>query len=631
MKNLTLGKRMAAGFGGLVLIAVVLGVISVRKMGAIEKDSLILTKEFIPEVTLCNEIERAVNSAVLDIRTYGLTFDGRLLESGKKKLEEVKKALNETRGLADRSPHLLKLKESVGRVDARLNEYENMVNETAKKAQAIEQDRKELLESAGTFTKMSEEFLVSQKEQMRDEIKSGANAAKLEERLSKISLMEEIVDLNSAVRIAVWNAQAQRDVKIANEVRKNFDLIEKKLAELKAATKKAENLSQIEAINSSNTAYGQELDGLLGNWLALDQIGKKRHGVTLAALEVVENVAREGAKETIEIAERSASRASSASLVMTMGALGAAVTGTILAFLITFSLTRTIKRIVGELSEGAHQLSSASDQVASASQQLAEGASEQAATLEEISASIEEMTSSSHETAELTGGAAQLMNENIDKSARSLTSLIELTREMSLIEQDSEKIGTIIKTIDGIAFQTNLLALNAAVEAARAGEAGAGFAVVADEVRNLAVRATEAAKSTQGLLEGTVERVKSGAEALRHMSDDFDGIVTSATIMGEKTRAITVASKQQSQGIQQINDAMHQLDTVTQNNASTSEESAAAAEELSAQAKVCFVASQELAVMAGVTLPEDGRPRESAADTQSPQREKILKSLPGID
>ena len=115
----------------------------------------------------------------------------------------------------------------------------------------------------------------------------------------------------------------------------------------------------------------------------------------------------------------------------------------------------------------------------------------------------------------------------------------DLARNMGQIEADSDKTGKIIKTIDEIAFQTNLLALNAAVEAARAGEAGAGFAVVAEEVRNLAMRAAEAAKSTQTLLEGTIKQVKISAAAVRAMSEDFEGIVESATVMGEKTAAIT--------------------------------------------------------------------------------------------
>ncbi|MFP5213279.1 MAG: CZB domain-containing protein [Acidobacteriota bacterium] len=284
--------------------------------------------------------------------------------------------------------------------------------------------------------------------------------------------------------------------------------------------------------------------------------------------------------------------------VTAMGGL-TVILGIVLAVLIGRGISVALRRIARDTGFGAEQVSAAASQLSASSQSLSEGASEQAATLQQISTAIEEMAANGRTTSDLTAGAALLMNENIDKSARSLTSLVELTQQMGQIEQDSEKIGTIIKSIDEIAFQTNLLALNAAVEAARAGEAGAGFAVVADEVRNLAIRATEAAKNTQDLLEGTVHRIKDGAEALRRMSDDFDGIVQSATVMGEKTGAITVASKELAQELQNISKALHQLDVVTQNNASTSEESAAAAEQLSAQAEVALENARRLALMTG--------------------------------
>ena len=122
-------------------------------------------------------------------------------------------------------------------------------------------------------------------------------------------------------------------------------------------------------------------------------------------------------------------------------------------------------------------------------------------------------------------------------------SLLLLTGKMSQIEQDSDQIRQIIKTIDEIAFQTNLLALNAAVEAARAGEVGAGFAVVADEVRSLAIRATEAAQNTQDLLNFTIKRVGESAMAIKEVNMDFEGVIESATIMGEKRLRLRLPAK----------------------------------------------------------------------------------------
>jgi methyl-accepting chemotaxis protein len=153
------------------------------------------------------------------------------------------------------------------------------------------------------------------------------------------------------------------------------------------------------------------------------------------------------------------------------------------------------------------------------------------------------------------------------------------------ITKTSEETGKIIKTIDEIAFQTNLLALNAAVEAARAGEAGAGFAVVADEVRNLAMRAAEAARNTNGLIENTIKAVKQGNELTSATREAFRENVIVAGKVGQLIDEIAAASQDQAQGISQINKAVSEMDKVTQETAAGAEESASASEELTAQAE----------------------------------------------
>ncbi len=263
----------------------------------------------------------------------------------------------------------------------------------------------------------------------------------------------------------------------------------------------------------------------------------------------------------------------------------ATIVACIVVLLFVLSITRIINTVADSLKNGSEEVAAAAIQIASASQSLAETSSEQAATQEETSASIEQIAATAKETAELTHGASELMNENIAKTAQSLKALKKLSGNMASIENDSSKIGTVTKTIDEIAFQTNLLALNAAVEAARAGEAGAGFAVVAEEVRNLALRASEAASGTQELLEGMRAQIVTGAEALRMMSADFEGIVESSTIMGEQTASITEASRQQAQGIDQISQTTMNVEQATQAVAANSEETAAASEELASQAE----------------------------------------------
>jgi methyl-accepting chemotaxis protein len=289
-------------------------------------------------------------------------------------------------------------------------------------------------------------------------------------------------------------------------------------------------------------------------------------------------------KSASEMSAQAAQRANRMKIVSIASMSAGCVLALFLGIALSLSITRPISRVVWGLSEGADQVSSASAQVAISSQQLAEGASEQAASIEETSSSLEEMSSMTKQNADNAQEADQVMANTKESISRSSQIMDKLTASMGEISKASEETSKIIKTIDEIAFQTNLLALNAAVEAARAGEAGAGFAVVADEVRNLAMRAAEAAKSTASLIEGTVKKVKDGSELVGKTEKEFREVGLYFTRSSELVGHISAASTEQAQGIEQINNAVSEMDKVVQSNAANAEESASAAEEMSAQA-----------------------------------------------
>jgi methyl-accepting chemotaxis protein len=161
------------------------------------------------------------------------------------------------------------------------------------------------------------------------------------------------------------------------------------------------------------------------------------------------------------------------------------------------------------------------------------------------------------------------VREAIEQSNQAMT---ELTRSMTDIARASEETQKIVKNIDEVAFQTNLLALNAAVEAARAGEAGAGFAVVADEVRSLALRATDSAKNTANLIQDIVNKVRGGEKLVSVTNDAFGSVIDSSKKVQELMAEIAAASKEQSDGIHQINSAVADMNQVTQQNAANAEE-----------------------------------------------------------
>jgi methyl-accepting chemotaxis protein len=231
---------------------------------------------------------------------------------------------------------------------------------------------------------------------------------------------------------------------------------------------------------------------------------------------------------------------------------------------------------IGELAESVNvmrkKMGEAVGQSMAISSVLSDSSSQQAASIEETSASLDEMASMTRRNADNTSEANNLMatvREAIEKSNKAMT---ELTRSMTDIARASEETQKIIKNIDEVAFQTNLLALNAAVEAARAGEAGAGFAVVADEVRNLALRATDSAKNTANLIQDIVNKVRGGEKLVSLTNDAFGSVITSSRKVQELMEEIAAASKEQSDGIHQINGAVAEMNRVTQQNAANAEE-----------------------------------------------------------
>ena len=247
--------------------------------------------------------------------------------------------------------------------------------------------------------------------------------------------------------------------------------------------------------------------------------------------------------------------------------------------------------LIDELSDNIKRVATTAEVVAvgvqeltDASEQLSASAQEQASSLEETAASMEEMTSTVKQSADNAMQADKLASESSEAASEGVIMASSIKRSMDLIDASSKKIADIIGVIDEIAFQTNLLALNAAVEAARAGEHGRGFAMVASEVRNLAQRSATAAKEIKGLIQDSLEKVGDGAHLVGISSAKLEIISTKVKRVADLVAEISAASQEQAAGIDQVNRAIMQMDTVTQSNAANVEELSSTSQSLASQA-----------------------------------------------
>jgi uncharacterized phage infection (PIP) family protein YhgE len=429
---------------------------------------------------------------------------------------------------------------------------------------------------------------------------TGAGQAQAIARLESAQSAREVI----ALSLLTYQAQADTIINLKTDGKEFADdmgQLRAAIAQLRKDSDTPEEIAICELLekeaSSYNDIYEQQILARVRKLVASKDDAEKARlgnelreadGSTDSVLVSIKKVAGRAAESMTEESQKAQKEnlamESRAKILLMSLSIGALVVGSLLGVFVAMSIARTLKEVADQLAAGADQTASASAQVSASAQSLAEGASEQAASLEETSASLEEMAGMTRRNAENTQKATVLSGQARTAAEAGAGDMHAMSEAMVAIKKSSDDIGAIIKTIDEIAFQTNILALNAAVEAARAGEAGAGFAVVADEVRNLAQRAAAAAKETAGKIEGAITKTAQGVQINDRVGLGLKEIVEKVRMVDSLVAEVASASREQSQGIDQLNSAIGQMDKVTQSNASHAEESASASQELNAQA-----------------------------------------------
>ncbi len=287
------------------------------------------------------------------------------------------------------------------------------------------------------------------------------------------------------------------------------------------------------------------------------------------------------------------------------------------------TLNRTlgaINDILGQVRDAVEQVASGSRQVSQASQALSQGATEQASSLEEITSSVTEIAGQTRQNSDNSVKVNALAADARNSADAGDAQMKKLVTAMNEVNQSAEEIRKIVKAIDDIAFQTNLLALNANVEAARAGKYGKGFAVVAEEVRNLAVRSAASVKETTEMVDQVIKNIGNGNSLVELTARQLATIVGGVSQVAVLAQAVASASREQSQGLEQISTGLNQIDQVTQSNTAGAEQSAAAAEELTGQAEQLKVVVSRFRLKTGAG--------HAAAEPAEPSRKTRALTLP---
>ncbi len=262
--NLKLGWKIGLGFGTLIVISGVLGTLAILKMVNVQSQSTILAQEYIPEVNVANEIERNALMTMYNMRGYALSEEEQYLQLGRQYLDSVKQELENAKKLAQDSAHLVKLRNEIDEIVSKVAQYDNLSNQTVQKNSQIDSNRQTMDDTATEFMKNCEDFVSGQNLLLENDIDE--NVTLIQERVTKINLVNDVIDLGNEIRLMSWRSQADRDPEMAKTALTRFEEMEKKFEELGEITRLDVDIQRIKDTKTAAIQYQEAIQDLLQGW-----------------------------------------------------------------------------------------------------------------------------------------------------------------------------------------------------------------------------------------------------------------------------------------------------------------------------------------------------------------------------
>ena len=579
MKNMKLGAKIALGFGVLIIITAILGVVGVWEMKTVETETTKLAEEYVPEVDMAVELRGAANRVMYAMRGYSFTEDSKYLEEAQKELQALDKALEDGRQLEKKAKNLKALKGQLDIAGKEAGKYKEIVNQTVEIVAKMEGNRKVLDESAGKYMKNCNDFLVGQNEAMRREF-SEVNA-NLEERLEKIILINDIIDLGNDTRIKAFKSQALRNPAIIEDALKNFPKIGEKFIALKKITRLDADLKRIDEVEAAGNMYKGAMEGYLKNFLTMQDLGAKRGLAASGVIKACRTTVAAGIGATTKIANDSVALLKTASWIMIIGLLVAVVLGILIAFFIVRTIGKGIALVVSNFKKVADD--------------AINGKLDSRADVEATGIDFKEIPASFNDTLDAVIGPLNVTAEYVDRISKGDIPEPITDEYKGDFNEIKNNLNLLIDVVNNLIGEMGVLA-NASVEGkldtrGDASKFGGGFGVIVQGVNNtleaivipineaMQVLGDVANRDLTSLVKGAYkgqlgefkeninEAVGNLKDAMRQAASAADQVGSASGEVASSSQALAEGSSEQASSLEETSASLEEMSSMVKQNA----------------------------------------------------------------